>query len=152
MFDIIVMVPLIFAVFSIVTRDNVYSAISLAAAALGVAIAYALMNIYYIVFAIILIYIGAVVLLILITASMFGRVERMPTNYRLGVLGLVLISLIPLALFTGNVDVSPVQLDFSAVNKLLLSSADTVGALVVLFASMLVSLMVAIEVARKGGK
>ncbi len=152
MFDIIVIVPLAFAVLSIITRDNVYSAISLAAAALAVALVYAFMNIYYIVFAIILIYIGAVVLLILITASMFGHVERMSANYRLSVLGLALISMIPLISLVGDVDAAPLKLDFPEVNALLLSRTDVVQALVVLFASMVASLLIAIETSRKGGK
>ncbi len=152
MFDIIVIVPLAFAALSIITRDNVYSAISLAAAALAVALVYALMNIYYIVFAIILIYIGAVVLLILITASMFGHVERMPINYRLSVLVLVIVSLIPLTYLAGNVAVSPLKLGFPEVNALLLSRLDVVQALIVLFASIVASLLIAIETSRKGGK
>ncbi|MFN7105360.1 MAG: hypothetical protein ACK4M3_02050 [Pyrobaculum sp.] len=67
---------LFFGILTVFSRDNVFSAASLAAAAGAVGVYYAYLSQFAAAFLICVIYIGAVMLLVIITAAMYGGVER----------------------------------------------------------------------------
>ncbi|MFN3803944.1 MAG: hypothetical protein ACK4SY_02705 [Pyrobaculum sp.] len=82
MFDLILLaVVLFFGISTVFSRDNVFSAASLAAAAGAVGAYYAYLSQFAAAVLIFVIYIGAVMLLVLITAAMYGGVERWRGRY-----------------------------------------------------------------------
>jgi NADH-ubiquinone/plastoquinone oxidoreductase chain 6. len=72
---------LFFGLLTVYSRDNVYSAVSLASAAGAVGAYYAYLAQFASAFLIFVIYIGAVMLLVLITAAMYGGVQRWGGRY-----------------------------------------------------------------------
>lgn len=130
---------LFFGLLTVFSRDNVFSATSLAAAAGAVGAYYAYLAQFASAFLIFVIYLGAVMLLVIITAAMYGGVQRWSGKYFLGTsfIALAAVSVGVLALTPQRSAAPPAPLgDLFVVVLLLLGVA-------------VVSLVVSVDVARK---
>ncbi|GEM_PF-4268356 len=144
-----------FSILTVLVKDNVYSAVFLSLAAALVAVVYALMEIYHIVFLILVVYIGAVILLVLIVASTFRETPIVPSlEYRLGALAIALIvsGFFTIVLMTQTPILPPPTItpSFIEINKGILSSVNYIYSLVGLFIIIVMSLIFAIQLARRG--
>lgn len=84
MIDIIILsAALLFGILTVYSRDNVYSATSLAASAGAVGAYYAYLAQFAPAFLIFVIYVGAVMLLVIVTAAMYGEAQRWSGRYLL---------------------------------------------------------------------
>lgn len=138
---LILLVVLIFGVLAVHSRDNVYSAVSLAAAAGAVGVYYAYLAQFAAAFLIFVIYIGAVMLLVIVTAAMYGGVQRWGGGYQLAAVLLTLLAIFLGVLVWGQLPHVPVTAAASA--------RDLVNLVVLLLGVVAVSLLVSVEVARR---
>lgn len=140
MLDLLLLsVALFFGILTVYSRDNVYSAVSLASAAGAVGAYYAYLAQFAPAFLVFVIYIGAVMLLVIITAAMYGGVQRWGGRYFLATT-LVFLAAAALGAFLWGAPPAkptPVQL------------GDLLPAVMLLIGVAAVSLVVGIEVARK---
>jgi len=130
---------LFFGLLTVYSRDNVYSAVSLASAAGAVGAYYAYLAQFAPAFLVFVIYIGAVMLLVIITAAMYGGVQRWGGRYFLAAT-LVFLAAAALGVLlweTPPTKPTPVQL------------GDLLPAVMLLIGVAAVSLVVGIEVARR---
>lgn len=130
---------LFFGLLTVYSRDNVYSAVSLASAAGAVGAYYAYLAQFASAFLIFVIYIGAVMLLVIITAAMYGGVQRRGGRYFL-VSTLVFLAAAALGALLWEVPPAkpvPVQL------------GDLLTAVIMLIGVAAVSLLVSIEVSKR---
>ncbi|WP_148682318.1 hypothetical protein [Pyrobaculum neutrophilum] len=74
--DLLLLAALLFGIVAVFSRDNVYSASSLAVSAGAVGAYYAYLGQFAPALLIFVIYIGAVMLLVIVTAAMYGGVHR----------------------------------------------------------------------------
>jgi len=140
MIDVLLLLAaLFFGLLTVYSRDNVYSAVSLASVAGAVGAYYAYLTQFAAAFLIFVIYIGAVMLLVIITAAMYGGVQRWGGRYFL-VTTLVFLAAAVLGVLLWGVPPAkptPVQL------------GDLLPAVMLLIGVAAVSLVVGIEVARR---
>ncbi|MFB6490901.1 MAG: NADH-quinone oxidoreductase [Thermoproteus sp. AZ2] len=130
----------IFGLVAVLVRDNAYAAVSLALASASAAAYYALLGLFLQSFLIFIVYIGAVVLMVLTTAAMYGGFFEYPTHYKILVAALVVIAAVLLWLLVPGLP--PV----AAAQAPPQPSYDLYAMVAALLIS---SLVVAIEVARK---
>ncbi|MEM3996177.1 MAG: hypothetical protein QXP31_03835 [Pyrobaculum sp.] len=142
MIDLLILLAiLIFGVLTVYSKDNVYSAVSLAAAAGAVGAYYAYLAQFAAAFLIFVIYIGAVMLLVIITAAMYGGVQRWGGRYQLAAVLLVLLAALLGVLVWGQPSQAP-----SPVAATARDVSNLVGLLLGVVAA---SLLVSVEVARR---
>lgn len=129
----------VFGLVAVLVRDNAYAAVSLALASASAAAYYALLGLFLQSFLIFIVYIGAVVLMVLTTAAMYGGFFEYPARYKIavGVLGVIAAVLLWLLVPSS----SPI-----AVAQAPQPSYDLYAMVAALLIS---SLVVAIEIARK---
>jgi len=156
MIDLILLsAALFFGILTVYSKDNLYSAASLAAAAGAVGAYYAYLTVrhgddvhsatilvpakFAAAFLIFVIYIGAVMLLVIMTAAMYGGVQRQGGRYFLAT---TLVTLIAMSLG------ALVWLTPQAKTQAPLP-ADLITVVVLLFGVVVVSLLVGVEVARR---
>lgn len=73
----------VFGILAVLVRDNAYAAVSLALASAAAAAYYALLGLLVPAFLIFIVYIGAVVLMVLTTAAMYGGLFEHPRRYKI---------------------------------------------------------------------
>jgi NADH-quinone oxidoreductase subunit J len=140
MIDLLLLsVALFFGILTVYSRDNVYSAVSLASAAGAVGAYYAYLAQFAPAFLVFVIYIGAVMLLVIITAAMYGGVQRWGGRYFLAT---TLVFLAAAALGAFLWEAPPAK-------PTLVQLGDLLPAVMLLIGVAAVSLVVSIEVARK---
>ncbi|AET34239.1 NADH-ubiquinone oxidoreductase [Pyrobaculum ferrireducens] len=140
MIDIIILsAALFFGILTVYSRDNVYSATSLAASAGAVGAYYAYLAQFAPAFLIFVIYIGAVMLLVIVTAAMYGGTQRWAGRYLLvaTLFTLAAAALGVLAIAAPQRAPSPAQ------------PPDLLNAVVMLIGVAVASLVVAIETGRR---
>jgi len=129
---------LFFGLLTVYSRDNVYSAVSLASAAGAVGAYYAYLAQFASAFLIFVIYIGAVMLLVIITAAMYGGVQRWGGRYFL-ISTLVFLAAALGALLWEVPPAKPVPVQLG----------DLLTAVIMLIGVAAVSLLVSIEVSKR---
>ncbi|AAL63577.1 NADH-ubiquinone oxidoreductase subunit [Pyrobaculum aerophilum str. IM2] len=140
MIDILLLsAALFFGLLTVYSRDNVYSAISLAATAGAVGAYYAYLLQFASAFLIFVIYIGAVMLLVLITAAMYGGAHRWGGKYFTAT---TLLALTAAVLFATYFSTQPGK-------ALVVNTGDLITAVVLLIGVAVISLVISIEVARR---
>jgi len=140
MIDLILLsAALFFGILTVYSKDNLYSAASLAAAAGAVAAYYAYRMQFAAAFLIFVIYIGAVMLLVIITAAMYGGVQRQGGRYFLATTLVTLIAML-LGVTAWLAPQTKTQTPLSA---------DLTTVVVLLFGVVVVSLLVGVEVAKR---
>ncbi|ABL88783.1 NADH-ubiquinone/plastoquinone oxidoreductase, chain 6 [Pyrobaculum islandicum DSM 4184] len=141
MLDLLILfTTLFFGLLTVFSRDNVYAAISLSITAGTVGAYYAYLAQFASAFLIFVIYIGAVMLLVIITAAMYGGVQRWGVKYLLVVSIVFLVtSVLGIWLwFTPHTTLAtPIQL------------GDLHSIIILLLGVAAVSLVVSVEVAKK---
>lgn len=137
---LLLLAALFFGILSVYAKDNVFSAISLSAAAGAVGAYYAYLAQFASAFLIFVIYIGAVMLLVMMTAAMYGGVQRWDAKYIL-VTSLVFFA----ALILGSwLWVTPYQPSTAYT-----APTDLRMVVILLLGVAAISLVVSIEVAKK---
>ncbi|MFP3199058.1 MAG: NADH-quinone oxidoreductase [Thermoproteus sp.] len=132
-------VALIFGVLAVLVKDNAVAALSLAFSAATVAGYYALAGLVVASFLVFVVYIGSVILMVMVTASMYGGFFDYPRRYKAAVAVLAVVA--ALLLWALIPQAPPPQ-----VGQELQPNFD----LLALIAALLVSsLVVAIEVAKR---
>jgi NADH-quinone oxidoreductase subunit J len=130
---------LFFGLLTVYSRDNVYSAVSLASAAGAVGAYYAYLAQFASAFLIFVIYIGAVMLLVIITAAMYGGVQRWGGRYFLASTLVFLAAAALGALLWEAPPAEPVPVQLG----------DLLTAVIMLIGVAAVSLLVSIEVSKR---
>lgn len=137
--EIILLATLFFGVLAVFSRDNVYSAASLAAAAGAVGAYYIYIMQFAPAFLLFVIYIGAVMLLVIMTAAMYGGAQKRGGRY---VLATTLVFLFAAVLGVLAFYAPPTT-------PVLVQTGDLVSIVIMLLGVAAVSLVVGIEVARR---
>ncbi|MEM1662608.1 MAG: hypothetical protein QXF38_02010 [Pyrobaculum sp.] len=135
----LLLIALLFGFLTIFSRDNVFSATSLAAAAGAVGAYYAYLAQFAAAFLIFVIYIGAVMLLVIMTAAMYGGVQRWGGRYFL-ITSLVAAA----AVIIGVVAMSP-----QPKSPIATPLGDVVTVFILLLGVAAVSLLISIDIARR---
>ncbi|MCI4465528.1 MAG: NADH-quinone oxidoreductase [Thermoproteus sp.] len=136
---LVLAVALIFGVLAVLVKDNAVAALSLAFSAATVAAYYALAGLMAASFLVFVVYIGSVILMVIVTASMYGGFFDYPRRYKAAVAVLAVVA--ALLLWALIPQAPPPQ-----VGQELQPNFD----LLALIAALLVSsLVVAIEVAKR---
>jgi len=131
---------LFFGLLTVYSRDNVYSAVGLASAAGAVGAYYAYLAQFASAFLIFVIYIGAVMLLVIITAAMYGGVQRWGGRYFLVSTLVFLAAAAALGALLWEVPpAKPMQVQLG----------DLLTAVIMLIGVAAVSLLVSIEVSKR---
>jgi NADH-ubiquinone/plastoquinone oxidoreductase chain 6. len=140
MIDLLLLsVALFFGILTVYSRDNVYSAVSLVSSAGAVGAYYAYLAQFAPAFLVFVIYIGAVMLLVIITAAMYGGVQRWGGRYFLATTLVFFATAVLGAFLWGAPPAEPT----------LVQLGDLLPAVMLLIGVAAVSLVVGIEVARK---
>ncbi len=140
MIDIVLLTAaLFFGVLTVYSRDNVYSAASLAAAAGSVALFFLYLTQFAAAFLLLVIYIGAVMLLVIMTAAMFNTAQRW-SGRQLWATTIVFMAAVAIAVATFG---------HSQMTQLSVQVGDLTSVVVLLFAVAVVSLLVSTEIAKK---
>jgi len=135
---LVLAVALIFGVLAVLVKDNAVAALSLAFSAATVAAYYALAGLMAASFLVFVVYIGSVILMVIVTASMYGGFFDYPRRYKAAVAVLAVVAAL---LLWALIPQAPPQ-----VSQELQPNFD----LLALIAALLVSsLVVAIEVAKR---
>jgi NADH-quinone oxidoreductase subunit J len=136
---LLLLAALFFGLLTVYSRDNVYSAVSLASAAGAVGAYYAYLAQFASAFLIFVIYIGAVMLLVIITAAMYGGVQKWGGRYSLASTLVFLAAAALGALLWEAPPAKPVQVQLG----------DLLTAVIMLIGVAAVSLLVSIEVSKR---
>ncbi|MCC6020312.1 MAG: hypothetical protein LM577_02950 [Thermoproteaceae archaeon] len=134
---------LFFGLLTVIARDNVYSAASLAAAASMTGAYYAYLAQFAPAFLVLIIYVGAVMLLVIVTAAMYASAQRWRGGYFiLASIVLVIAAALGVLLWTAPAPALPAS-------GAAIAPGDAINIIVLLAAVAAASLLVGVEVARR---